>query len=75
MKYEMKKSECNILKDLRSLSEKLLNISNDHPYADIASRNNLMILVQSSAHRLNSDQDNDNPDGKVERYPNKTTSQ
>ena len=62
MRVEIKTSENASLKALSLLIEISLSINNAHPYADIASENDNMVLFQCMSLILDSDQDNFNPE-------------
>ena len=63
MRIVIKKSESTILKFLSSLSENSLSSNNAYPNADVASDSENIIVVQSTSHGLDSDQENVDPDG------------
>ena len=61
MKDEIRNSENNILKPLISLSKNSLRDDHNGPSAEIASGCEYTILAQPASHRLDSDQENINP--------------
>ena len=64
MTDEFMKLENTIKDAVRSLSENSLNVRNAHPYTKNTSNNDNMIVVQSSSHRPNAHQENDEAYGK-----------